>query len=72
MPRKPKRFYVEIDPSDVHKNVRVDVPLVGDLKNVLTDLIPMVDEYDHDEWLQQINEWKVDADFAFDHELAER
>jgi acetolactate synthase-1/2/3 large subunit len=40
----------------------VDVPLVGDLKNVLTDLIQMVDEYDHDEWLQQINEWKVDAD----------
>ena len=69
---KAKKIHVEIDPSEVHKNVHVDVPLVGDLKNVLTDLIPMVDEYDHDEWLQQINEWKVDADFAFDHELAER
>jgi acetolactate synthase-1/2/3 large subunit len=59
---KAKKIHVEIDPSEVHKNVRVDVPLVGDLKNVLTDLIQMVDEYDHDEWLQQINEWKVDAD----------
>lgn len=59
---KAKKIHVEIDPSEVHKNVHVDVPLVGDLKNVLTDLIQMVDEYDHDEWLQQINEWKVDAD----------
>ncbi|MCK7467083.1 MAG: hypothetical protein MZU91_02265 [Desulfosudis oleivorans] len=29
---------------------------------MLTDLIPMVDEYDHDEWLKQINEWKAEGD----------
>lgn len=57
-----KKIHIEIDPSEVHKNVAVDVPLVGDLKTVLTDLIPLVDEYDHDEWKKQINEWKVEAD----------
>ncbi|MEJ5224114.1 MAG: biosynthetic-type acetolactate synthase large subunit [Anaerolineales bacterium] len=57
-----KKIHVEIDPSEVHKNVRVDVPLVGDLKAVVTDLVPMVDEYEHDEWLQQIAEWKADGD----------
>jgi acetolactate synthase-1/2/3 large subunit len=40
----------------------VDVPLVGDLKTVVTDLIPMVDEYEHEEWMQQIGEWKADGD----------
>ena len=40
----------------------VDVPLVGNLNSVLTDLIPLVDEYDHEEWKQQIKEWKVEAD----------
>ena len=53
-----RKIHVEIDPSEVHKNVPVDVPLVGDLKAVLHDLIPMVDEYDHDTWLEQIGEWR--------------
>ena len=57
-----KKIHIEIDPSEVHKNVFVDVPLVGDLKTVLTDLIPLVDEYDHDEWKQEINGWKAEAD----------
>ena len=57
-----KKIHIEIDPSEIHKNVFVDVPLVGDLKNVLTDLIPLVDEYDHDEWKKEINQWKAEAD----------
>jgi len=57
-----KKIHIEIDPSEVHKNVAVDVPLVGDLKTVLTDLIPLVDEYDHDEWFTEINGWKTEAD----------
>jgi acetolactate synthase I/II/III large subunit len=57
-----KKIHIEIDPSEVHKNVAVDVPLVGDLKTVLTDLIPLVDEYDHDEWLKEITDWKNEAD----------
>jgi len=57
-----RKIHVEIDPSEIHKNVAVDVPLVGDLKTILTDLLPMADEYDHDAWLQEIQGWKSDAD----------
>jgi acetolactate synthase-1/2/3 large subunit len=57
-----RKIHIEIDPSEVHKNVQADVPLVGNLKNVLTDLIPMVDEYDHDEWLAQIDRWRSESD----------
>ena len=57
-----KKIHIEIDPSEVHKNVAVDVPLIGDLKTVLNDLIPMVDEYDHEHWLKSIADWKAEAD----------
>ena len=57
-----KKIHIDIDPSEIHKNVKVDVPLVGDLKTVLTDLIPLVDEYEHEKWMQQIGEWKADGD----------
>ena len=57
-----KKIHIDIDPSEIHKNVKVDVPLVGDLKIVLTDLVPMVDECDHEEWMQQIKEWKAEGE----------
>jgi acetolactate synthase-1/2/3 large subunit len=57
-----RKIHVEIDPSEVHKNVNVDVPLIGDLNTVLTDLIPLVDEYDHNEWLSQIEEWRSESE----------
>ncbi|HSB03535.1 MAG TPA: biosynthetic-type acetolactate synthase large subunit [Anaerolineales bacterium] len=59
---KAKKIHIEIDPSELHKNVYADVPLVGDLKTVISDLIPLVDEYDHDEWLEQIGGWKNEVD----------
>lgn len=59
---KAKKIHIEIDPSEVHKNVAVDVPLVGDLKTVLTDLVPLVDEYEHDEWIGQIHAWRDEGD----------
>jgi acetolactate synthase-1/2/3 large subunit len=57
-----KKIHIEIDPSELHKNVQVDVPLVGDLKTVISDLVPLVDEYDHEEWMQQIAEWRSEGD----------
>jgi len=57
-----RKIHIEIDPSEVYKNVDVDVPLIGDLKTVLRDLIPMVDEYDHDEWLEKISDWRAESE----------
>ncbi len=56
-----KKIQIEIDPTEVYKNVQVDVALVGDLKTILTDLVPMVEERDHNEWLKAIHDWKTDA-----------
>ena len=57
-----RKIHVEIDPSEIHKNVRVDVPLVGNLKTVLRELIPLVPPGDHEEWLDRIGEWKSETE----------
>lgn len=57
-----RKIHIEIDPSEIHKNVRVDAPLIGDLKTVLGDLNPLVGPGDHEEWLDQIAEWKEDTE----------
>ena len=57
-----RKIHIEIDPSEIHKNVQVDVPLVGDLKTVLGDLLPHVQPADHEEWLDQVAEWKAETE----------
>ena len=56
-----KKIHVDIDPTEVHKNVTVDVPLVGDLKTVLGALNTMIDPFDHEDWMDQIDEWRTDS-----------
>jgi len=56
-----RKIHIEIDPSEIHKNVMVDVPLVGNLRAVMRDLIPMVDECDHESWLAQIGGWRSES-----------
>ena len=58
---KAKKIHVEIDPSEINKNVRVDVALIGDLKKVLQQLAPMVPKVNDPSWLAYINASKGDA-----------
>jgi acetolactate synthase-1/2/3 large subunit len=54
-----KKIHIEIDPSEINKNVRVDVALIGDLREVLQVLMPLLaanDAHpDHNPWLNEIN-----------------
>ncbi len=58
---KARKIHVEIDRAEINKNVKVDVALVGDLRDVLLDLLPRVDKTEHEDWLAHINELKGDA-----------
>lgn len=53
-----KIIHIDIDPSAISKNVEVDVPIVGDAKNVLRKLNEISERLNIDEWLKKINEWK--------------
>jgi acetolactate synthase-1/2/3 large subunit len=56
-----KKIHIEIDPSEINKNVRVDVGIAGDLRETLDELLPGVKSTDHSEWLDHINEMKGDS-----------
>ncbi len=55
--KKAKILQVDIDKSEIGKNVSVTDCIIGDCKEVLDTLIPLVEKADHKEWLTQINEW---------------
>ena len=56
-----KKIHIEIDPAEINKNVKVDVPLVGDLRDVLRQLMPRVQTVDHSDWLDLIDKLKGDS-----------
>jgi len=53
-----KIIHIDIDPSAISKNVNVDIPIVGDAKNVLESLIEKASSLKIEEWLKKIKEWK--------------
>src|ERR1700736_76743 len=56
-----RKIHVDIDPAEINKNVKVDVPLVGDLREVLLELLPHVESIDRSEWLDTIDKLKGDS-----------
>jgi acetolactate synthase I/II/III large subunit len=58
-------IHVDVDPSEIGKNVAVDVPIVGDVGSVLRALIvavPQVDPADRAEYLGQLAEWRSESE----------
>lgn len=54
-----KVIQIDVDPAEVNKNVKVDSFIIGDIKNSLQKLMPLVKEKRNEEWLQTVNELKL-------------
>ncbi|WP_224364513.1 biosynthetic-type acetolactate synthase large subunit [Hyalangium versicolor] len=59
--RKARKIHVEIDPSEINKNVKVDVGLVGDLRQTLTRLLPRIKNRTCTPWMDRIRALKGDS-----------
>jgi acetolactate synthase-1/2/3 large subunit len=56
-----RKIHIDIDPSEINKIVRVDVGIVGDLRETLEELLSVVEPGDRDDWLAYIDELKGDS-----------
>ena len=70
-----KVIHIDVDPSSISKNVRVDIPVVGEVKLVLADMIELVKASDKQpdpealaQWWKQIDAWRGLDSLGFDRE----
>ena len=68
-----KIIHIDIDPTSISKNVKVDIPIVGDCKDALKKLLQLVKESPIDDlekvrkpWLDQIQKWKETYPLAYE------
>jgi acetolactate synthase-1/2/3 large subunit len=68
-----KIIHIDIDPTSISKNVKVDIPIVGDCKDALKKLLQLVKENPIEDlekvrkpWLDQIQKWKETYPLAYD------
>ncbi len=62
-----KKIHIDIDPSQISKNVKVDVPIVGDVRHVLERLTPLVAPLDTKDWLEKISKWKMEHPLRYEN-----
>ncbi|MDI3310779.1 MAG: biosynthetic-type acetolactate synthase large subunit, partial [Thermoanaerobacterium sp.] len=60
-----KVIHIDIDPAEIGKNIDVDVPLVGDIKEVLSLLNTMIKEKDNREWIHELISIKEKTSFKY-------
>lgn len=65
------KAHIDIDPSSIDKSVKVEIPVVGDVKHVLKALLPMVKTVTRKTWLDQIRKWKDEFPFSYDQKTSE-
>lgn len=68
-----KKIHIDVDPSEVNKNVRVDLSLVGEARQALRALIDVLKSRhaaatpDRQHWLQRIESWRAEHPLTYDH-----
>jgi len=63
--------HIDIDPTSISKNVKVDYPIVGDVKLVLQEMLPIFDTYKDKDWKEMRKPWlEMIEDWKNEHKLA--
>lgn len=55
---KSQKIHIDIDPACINKNVEVEIPIIGDCKDILTELIDHAKPVDTSDWMKEIQVWK--------------
>ncbi len=55
---KAKFIHIDIDPASISKNVVIDLPVVGDAKHILREMLKYAEKIDIKDWIKEIKNWK--------------
>ncbi len=67
--KQAKIIHFEIDPAEVNKNVKVDVAVLGDVKETIKQILPLIKSNNHDKWIDEFhNYYKIEYDKVIDNE----
>lgn len=74
--RHAKKIHIDMDPAEISKNVAIDIPIVGDAKDVLSGLVAELNKMDRRPkqtaaWLKQIDDWKKKHPLTYEEEEGE-
>ncbi|WP_428846281.1 biosynthetic-type acetolactate synthase large subunit [Metallumcola ferriviriculae] len=61
-------IHVDIDPAEISKNIRADIPLVGNVREVLADLLKEVEPRQHQAWLDKVEQWRRNHPLNYDQD----
>jgi acetolactate synthase-1/2/3 large subunit len=68
--KQAKIIHLEIDPSEIDKNVKADVPLLGDVKSTLPELTHLIEKRQHKEWIETFMPYhKTEEEKVVRHEM---
>jgi acetolactate synthase-1/2/3 large subunit len=57
-----RKIHIDIDASELNKNVKVDVAIAGDLNTVLEQILPELPALEHKAWITEIRDWQEEND----------
>ncbi len=60
-----KIIHIDVDPTSISKNVEVDIPVVGDAKDILSRMLEYIESKSRAVWLEKIDAWKKDHPFTY-------
>ena len=58
-------FHIDIDPAEINKNIHAGGELVGDLKSILSRLLPLIEKKSPSAWLEKIDAWKKEIPTSY-------
>ena len=68
--KQAKIIHFEIDPAEVNKNIEIHIPVLGDAKETLSKIIPLIDKKSHKNWLDEFKKlYQIEYDKVIDGEL---
>ncbi len=68
--KQAKIIHFEIDPAEVNKNIEVDIAVLGDAKETLSKIIPLINKKSHKNWLDEFKKlYQIEYDKVIDREL---